>query len=186
MPPRTTLQVVLEPAARDRPDPCRTGSADPRRRAAARRRGSASSCRRRDCGPSSSPWKPRMYAATRREASSASSPKVCMIRAHRGSVARSAIGWSATWMPTARYSRRAMSPNSRTRILVARAPRTRSAPATARTRARPPRGCEVVREAVSRIRRDRHRDAEPRLSSPGPACGCATPRAAAVPARSRC
>jgi hypothetical protein len=36
------------------------------------------------------------------------------MRAHRGSVATSAIGWSATWMPTARYSCRAISPNPRT------------------------------------------------------------------------
>ena len=60
--------------------------------------------------PGSRVCTPRPAATAR----SASSPNVCMIRAQRGSVARSAIGCSATWIPTARYSRRAMSPNSRT------------------------------------------------------------------------
>ncbi len=66
------------------------------------------------CGPSSSPWKPRMYAAVSRPTSAPSSPKVPPARAQRGSVAMSAIGCRATWMPTARYSRRAMSPKRRT------------------------------------------------------------------------
>ncbi len=64
-----------------------------------------------------------MYAATRRDARSASSPKVCIERAQRGSVARSAIGWSATWIPTARYSCRAMSAKRRTSSASAVAPR---------------------------------------------------------------
>ncbi len=44
----------------------------------------------------------------------ASSPKVPLIRPHRGSVARSAMGCRARLMPTARYSCRAMSPKFRT------------------------------------------------------------------------
>ena len=47
-----------------------------------------------------------------RAESSASSPKVPLMRAQRGSVARSAMGCRAVRMPTARYSWRAISPNS--------------------------------------------------------------------------
>ena len=86
---------------------------DPRRRAAVRRRGSAWSCTRRMRARAGRPGSRGCRRRRGVPASSASSPKVCMIRAQRGSVARSAIGCSATWIPTARYSRRAMSPNSR-------------------------------------------------------------------------
>ncbi len=46
--------------------------------------------------------------------SSASAPNVALARAHRGSLARSICGWSATRMPTARYSSRTVRANRST------------------------------------------------------------------------
>ena len=169
----------------DRPDPCRRGSAGLRRRPAGRRRGSVSPCRRRWSARASSPWKPRMYAAVSRPTSSASSPNVPTMRAQRGSVARSAIGCSATWMPTARYSCRAMSPKSRT---SSSSPR-RSEPdrlGPLRERAGGPARRRVLVERVTRIGGDRHRDAEPRPLAPRAAAGCAIRPCAGRRARRRC
>ena len=52
-----------------------------------------------------------MYATPSAPVRSASSPKVALIRDHRGSVARSTWGCRATRSPSARYSCRAMSAN---------------------------------------------------------------------------
>ncbi len=65
-----------------------------------------------------------MYATSSDDTTSASEPSVPLVRAQRGSVARSAIGCRATRMPAARYSCRAMSAKRRTRSgsLVAPSP----------------------------------------------------------------
>ena len=99
-----------------------------------------------------------MYAATRSDASVASSPKVPWIRAQRGSVARSTWGCKATRIPTARYSWRATLPVPRPTPASQWQP-SRRPPATGR-RVRQ-RGREwVISEPVAGITRERHRDTE--------------------------
>ena len=112
--------------------------------------------------------------------SSASSPNVPEQRAQRGSVQRSAVGWSAARIPSARYSRRAMSANARTSSSSPRGgepdrlgPGRERAGRHARRR--------VVAEAVPRVTRDRHRDPEARpfgelLEAVVPRRGLARPR----------
>ena len=172
-------------ARRDRPDPCRTGSAGPRRRPAGRRRGSASSCRRRWSGrarrPGSRGCRPPSGARRAR-----SPRRTCRtIRAQRGSVATSAIGCSATWIPTARYSCRAIVAEAARRAPRRRRRRARSARATARTSRRPARRRRSRRTSgAGRMRSSPGcRAASPR---PAAAAGCATRRSSRVRARRRC
>ena len=132
--PRSTLYVGMTAAGASGTPP-RRGGCD--RRSACRESSNIdrSSCDRRSRArprrtpPSASPpWRrptvpgrsrsagsPRRTRATMRLTSSGSSPNVPSMRGQRGSVPRSACGDSAMWMPTARYSRRAISANRRTR-----------------------------------------------------------------------
>ena len=88
----------------------------------------------------------------------------CRCRAQRGSVARSICGCSATRMPTATYSCRAMSANCSHQRRRRRGPRGPGTPATAENapaRAAVP---GFVAERVPRVGRHRHRDAEGRVA----------------------
>ena len=69
-----------------------------------------------ESGPSSGrTWKPSRYAAATSATKSASLPKLWNCRPQRGSVQRSICGCRAERMPTAQYSWRAISANSRIR-----------------------------------------------------------------------
>ena len=105
------LQVRLERAPR-RPGPSRTGSAGPPRRAAAHRPGSAWS----SPPPRTARGSPRAQVGANQLAREAGVlPEGAHLPGHRGSVARSIVGCRAAVRPTARYSRRTMSPYRSTR-----------------------------------------------------------------------
>ena len=110
--------------------------------------------------PAAPCWNPSTYARTSFRARSASSPKVPLIRLQRGSVARSACGESVSWMPTARYSWRAMSAKRRTSRVAYRGEAERLGPL--RESARLDARAEDVLEMISGIGADGERNAESR------------------------